>query len=90
MAFVIAVHHTDAGTDMHPDTGMGAVAKMCLGVFTAVGAALVCVGLAVLALGRRRPALVLAARPLLLANAMPIARARHGPATVSLLCVNRR
>lgn len=90
VAFVIAAHHSGVGMDMHQDAGMNAVAQMCLGVFTAVGAALVAVGLAVLALGRWRPTLILSARAPLPASPVPVARARHGPSAVSFLCVSRR
>jgi hypothetical protein len=90
VAFAVAAHHSGVAMDMHHDSGMSAVTQMCLGVFTAVGAALVAVGLAVLALGRWRPALTLRPRAPLPASPMPVARARHGPAAVSFLCVSRR
>jgi O-antigen ligase len=91
VAFVIAAHHSGTGMDMPHDAGMGrAVAQMCLGVFTAVGAALVAAGLAVLALGRWQPTLTLSLSAPLPASPVPVARARHGPAAVSFLCVSRR
>jgi apolipoprotein N-acyltransferase len=90
VAFVIAAHHSGVRMDMHQDAGMSAVAQMCLGVFTAVGAILIAVGLAVLALGRWRPTLTLSPSAPLPASPVPVARARHGPAAVSFLCVSRR
>jgi len=90
VAFVIAAHHSGIGMDMPHDAGMSAVAQMCLGVFTAVGAALAAAGLAVLALGRWQPTLTLSPSAPLPASPVPVARARHGPAAVSFLCVSRR
>jgi apolipoprotein N-acyltransferase len=90
VAFVIVAHHSGVGMDMHQDAGMSAVAQMCLGVFAAVGAAVVAVGLAVLALGRWRPTLTLSPTAPLPVSPVPVARARHGPAAVSFLCVSRR
>jgi ABC-type anion transport system duplicated permease subunit len=56
----ISAHHSGLGMgDMHPD-GMGSAIEMCLGAFTAVGAAVIAVAVGVLALGRWliRPSLV--------------------------------
>jgi apolipoprotein N-acyltransferase len=89
VAFVIVAHHSSVGMDMHQDAGMSTVAQMCLGVLTAVGAALVAVGLTVLALGRWRPTLILRAAGAMRAPVVPVARARHGPAAVAVLCVSR-
>ncbi len=89
VACAIAAHHSGA-MDMHQDMGMGAVAQMCLGVFTAVGAAFVAAGLAVLMLGRLSPSRTLAPSSPLPARPLPVARARHGPDAVAFLCVSRR
>jgi hypothetical protein len=75
--------------DMHEHGGVGAVIQMCLGVFTAVGAAFVAVTAALITL-RRRPTRVLLPRAASSALDAPLARARHGPAAVSILCVRRR
>jgi len=87
---VIAAHHRGMSMDMHHDAGMSAVAQMCLGVFAAVGAALAAAGLSVIALSRWRPTLSLPAAGALRMPDVPVARARHGPAGVSVLCVCRR
>ena len=60
---------------------------MCLGVFTAVGVVLAAAGVAVVVLQREREVLTPAAGAMLRA---PVARARHGPAVVCVLCVSRR
>lgn len=86
---VIAVHHSGV-TDMQRDMGIHAAVEMCLAVFTAVGAALVAVNLAGVALGRWSPKRRLLAAGALTAPAVPVAKARHGPAAVSVLCVSRR
>lgn len=84
-----AAHHGGSLMDMHHDRVSAAV-EMCLAAFTAVGAAVVALGCAALALQRRRPALTLLASGALTAPRVPVARARHGPAVVSILCVSRR
>lgn len=76
--------------DMQHDMGINAAVEMCLAAFTAVGAALAAVGLAGVALGRWRPKLTLLAAGALAAAAVPVAKARHGPTAVSVLCVSRR
>lgn len=90
LAAIIAAHHGGLAMSAHDDMGMSAVAEMCLGVFTAVGAALVAVGFAILALGRWRPALHVLPAVTPPARPAPVARARHGPGLLSLLCVSRR
>ena len=90
LACVIAIHHNAMAMDGGHDVGMGAAIEMCLGVFTAVGAAVAAAGLAILALG---PPRALATAPGELAlpwRPSPTARARHGPELLSLLCVSRR
>jgi hypothetical protein len=89
LAGAVAVHHSLM--DMHQlDAGMGAVVEMCLGVFTAVGATLVLGGWAILPLDRWGPGRMLLAAGALRAPPVPVARARHGPAAVCVLCVSRR
>jgi hypothetical protein len=90
VAGAITAHHSGMPMDMHHDPGMSSVVEMCLGVFTAVGAALLAVGVAVLALGRWRPVRMLRAPSMRRAAMAPIARARHGPFVVCVLCVSRR
>jgi hypothetical protein len=87
---MIAAHHGGALVDRHHDAGMSAAVEMCLGVFTAVGAALAVATAAVVALGRWRPPLALRSCGALIVPDVPVARARHGPAAVSVLCVCRR
>jgi len=85
----IALHHSDlAMGGMHHD-GMGPTAmELCLGAFTAIGAAVVAVALSLLAHGRWRtppPGPIRGAafrRP-------PQARARAGPPQLQLLGVLR-
>lgn len=86
----LAAHHSGALMHAEHDSGMVAVIEMCLAAFTAVGAALVAVAVAVVALGRWRPALTLLAAGALTVPDVPVARARHGPAAVWFLCVIRR
>jgi len=90
LVLVIAAHHSSVFMDMTHDMGMNTAVEMCLGVFTAVGTALVAAGVAVVALGRWRP---VPARPAGYVPTMPdvpAARARHGPDAVSVLGVSRR
>jgi hypothetical protein len=89
LGVAIAMHHSSPSmTGMDHDAGMGAVAEMCLAVFAAVGAAVVAVALGILALGRWRPALMLAPALLQVART-PAPRGRDGPALLRLLCVCR-
>ena len=87
---VVAVHHSGAVVDLHHDMGINAAAEMCLAVFTAAGTTLAAAGLAVLALGRWRPTFTLLPVGVLAALEVPVAKARHGPAAASVLCVSRR
>lgn len=87
----VAMHHTDlSAADSPHDTGMSAVAEMCLAAFTAVGAAAIAVVVGFVALGRWRPPLLLGAASVLLAPRVSPARARAGPPLLLLLCVSRR
>jgi len=53
---VIALHHSTLSMgDMHHGMDAGSVAELCLGVFAAVGAAVIATTLAIVALGRWRP-----------------------------------
>jgi len=81
-----AAHH--GGLDAHDD-GMSAAVELCLAVFTAV-ATVGALGCAVLGLQQWRPARTLLSSGTLTLPRVPVARARHGPAAVSVLCVSRR
>jgi hypothetical protein len=88
---LIAVHHSGAAMgDMHADAGMGTAMELCLGVLIAVGTAAAAVAIGVIGLGRWRPPVDLHVGGLSRAVAQPEARARPGPAVLSLLCVCRR
>lgn len=85
-----AAHHGGPLMDMQHDVGMSAAIEMCLAVFTAIGGVVAALGCGGLAVGRRRATLrLLGGGPLTIAP-VPVARARHGPAAVSVLCVSRR
>ncbi|MGH2898180.1 MAG: hypothetical protein ACRDMZ_05850 [Solirubrobacteraceae bacterium] len=87
---VIALHHsTLAMGDMHHGMDAGGVAELCLGVFAAVGAAVVAIAIGIVALGRWRPVLTLAPATLAIVRA-PAPRGRDGPALLHRLCVCRR
>jgi hypothetical protein len=91
VAGAVVAHHSDVGMGAMHDDGMGmAVAVMCLGVFAAVGAAVVAVAIGLLALGRWRPPLLLAPLTTTAWFLAPEPRARAGPALLALLCVLRR
>lgn len=90
LAGLIAAHHSVMLMESHHEAGTLAVVEMCLGVFTAVGAAIASVGVGSLALGRWRPSLTLRAPGSARGLGAPVARARHGPGLVSVLCVSRR
>lgn len=86
---MVAAHHSAMSMgEMHDDMGAGAVVEMCLGVFAAVGAAVVAVALGIIELGRWRRALLFAPVSVA-AAAVPAARGRDGPAVRRLLCVCR-
>lgn len=90
LSAAIAVHHS--GMSMaHADPGMemGGVVEMCLGVFVAIGTAIVSVALGVIALGRWRPAVVVG-RVLPAVAGVPSPRGRDGPRLLVVLCVCRR
>ena len=84
-----AAHHGGPIMDRQHDDGMGPAVEMCLAVFTAI-ATVGALGFAVLRLQGWRPALTLLARAAVTVPRVPVARARHGPAAVSVLCVSRR
>lgn len=92
-ALAISAHHSGLGMS-HGDDGMGmgsgASLEMCLGVFTAVGAAVVAVAFGAWALGRWRLLVPLAPTSVVFAADAPSARARGGPKLLLLLCVSRR
>ena len=85
---VVAMHHgAPAMPDGHHGMDMGTVVELCLGAFSAVGAAIVAIALGLISLGRWRPLLTMSPAGLLLAPHPPVPRARGGPA---FLCVFRR
>jgi hypothetical protein len=86
---LLAVHHSGVLMDIHEHAGMGAVIQMCLGVVTAVGAVVLAAAAELLPLRRRHPDRTPPARAGTSVLAAPLARARHGPAAVSVLCVIR-
>ena len=90
LAAAITVHHSALPVHTDHDVGVSAVAELCLGVFTAVGVALMAAGFAILARGRWSPASMLLPAPGLPARRVPPARARHGPGLLLMLCVSRR
>lgn len=63
---------------------MSAVAEMCLGVFTAVGAAVLAVGFALTALGRWQPAIVHCPLGMVATARPPQPRIRAGPQLAAL------
>ncbi len=84
-----AAHHGGPLIDMQHDDVMSAAVEMCLAVFTAI-ATVGALGCAVLRLQQWRPSLALFVRAAVTVPRVPVARARHGPAAVSVLCVSRR
>ena len=86
----IAVHHaTPAMGAPHHDDDLAAVAEMCLGVFAAVGAAVVAVAFGLVSLGRWRPAALLTPAGTSPVARPPVPRSRAGPELLTLLCVSR-
>lgn len=85
---MVAAHHS--GMDTQHEAAMGAAVELCLGVFTAIGTVLVASGCTVAAAARWRPALTLLSTGTPTPTKVPVARARHGPAAVAVLCVSRR
>ena len=90
LAGLIAAHHRGGLLEMDHEAGMGAIVEMCLGVFTAVGAVVVAAGLAVVVLRRHGSLPTLLSAGAGGVPRVPVARARHGPAAVSVLRVSRR
>jgi hypothetical protein len=92
VAASIAAHHTamNLTADAHHGMDMGPVAELCLGVFTAVGAAAVSIALGFVSLGRWRPPATLGPEGLgaTLRAFRPPARA--GPDLLLELCISRR
>lgn len=90
MGVAIAAHHgAMAPGESHGGMDMGAVVELCVGAFTAVGAAIVTVALGAWALGRWRPVALLAPGCAPWAPGPPQPRARAGPSLLSLLSVLR-
>lgn len=88
LGLAVGVHHGVPMTE-HGDHGMdmGTVMELCLGVFTAVGAAVVAVVIGMIGLGRWRPPVRLLPLSLPAIVRLPDIRARAGPV---FLCVHRR
>lgn len=88
---VLGLHHgAPAIGAAHHESEIVAVTEMCLGVFTAIGAAVVAVGLALVAFGRCRPAILRDPAGVLRAARLGFPRVRAGPTLLVLLCVSRR
>jgi hypothetical protein len=86
----VAAHHSGMGAgDMHHG-GMSAVAEMCVGAFTAVGATIAACAIGLVALGRWPTPQVLAPAGVLTAVPAAPHPARAGPPPLPLLCVWRR
>jgi hypothetical protein len=86
----IAAHHSGMGMgDMHHGS-MGAVVELCVGTFTAIGAAVAAVAMGLLALGRWPTPLILIPGGVLMSAPPAPYPARAGPPPLSLLCVWRR
>ena len=88
----VQLHHSDLSMgEMHHDGGMNPIVMtVCIGMLTAVGAAVVAVAIGVLALGRwpllrRSPLHSVAGGRISL-----LCRARAGPPPLLLICVSRR
>ena len=86
----VGAHHSPSLGDLHHGSEMAAVAQLCLGVFTAVGAAVVAVTLGLIALGRWPPLARPGSSRERNVSRPPEPRARAGPALLVLLCVSRR
>lgn len=76
-------------SDMHHD-GMSTAIEMCMGAFTAVGAAVAAVAIGMLALGRWPDTSELAGGASLTLGGACAPEARAGPPPLSQLCVWRR
>lgn len=91
LAGALAMHHGAFEMDvgMHHDPMVGAVAQICVGVFTAIGAVLAAAGIGIVPLWRRPVLAPPSFRRAVRMRSIAV-RARHGPAAVSFLCVSRR
>lgn len=90
LAAAIVVHHGAISLDGVHHDGTAAAVEMCLGVFTAVGAAVAAIALGVLALGRWRTPLALLPVGALRRAGTRAPEARAGPPPLAQLCVWRR
>lgn len=86
---LIAVHHSAPSMGDMDHGGMGVVAQTCLGIFAAVGAAVVAVAVGIIMLARWRPVIMRVPATSAVTRA-PAPRGRDGPALLCLLCVCRR
>ena len=86
----VAVHHSPVSGEAHDGSQVAAAAELCLAVFTAVSAAVLAVAVGLIALRRRRPTGLHAARSVLSSIRPPEPWPRAGPALLVLFCVSRR
>jgi hypothetical protein len=91
VALSIVAHHTAIGSfqDAHHRMDLGAVADLCLGVFTAVGATVAAVGVALVSRTRWRPMDTAGPLRLVAMPRTPAPRVRAGPELLLVLCVSR-
>ena len=88
LACAITAHHSGmALSGKHHGMDGGSVVELCLGVFTAVGAAVAAIALGSIALAARRVAVRLRPAVAVLPGPPPLPRARADPL---VLCVIRR
>jgi hypothetical protein len=91
LAGAVAAHHGgvamgDMQHDKHGADMTMTVETMCLAAFTLIGAAVAAVAIGLVALGRWRPSLLLAATEQMRRVRAPVPRARAGPVFIQL-CV---
>jgi hypothetical protein len=91
VALSIIAHHASIGPseDAHHAMDVGAVADLCLGVFTAVGTTVVAVAFGLVSLTRRRQAGARGRPPRRTAPRTVHPRVRAGPELLLVLCVSR-
>ncbi len=91
VAGAVVAHHSDFAPDgLHHDMALSAV-ELCVGAFTAVGAAVAAVSLGSIALGRwPTPAPLAPTARIALHGGGPTPLARAGPSLLPLVCVWRR
>ena len=90
VCMAVAAHHGGLVIEGDGHHGAGVAIELCLGVFTAVGAAVAAAAIGTVALGRWRPPSTVSSAGLSAAAEVPSIGARAGPLILSLLCVSRR